>query len=79
MANQTVKDAMSVKGTNPQYLVEKIIRYGVVCRLSYHISTQCVLHTFIHNVLDPESTTPSTGRKTALPSRLSCWWTRLWS
>jgi len=26
MANQTVKDAMSVKGTNPQYLVEKIIR-----------------------------------------------------
>jgi len=26
MANQTVKDAMSIKGTNPQYLVEKIIR-----------------------------------------------------
>ena len=26
MANQTVKDAMTIKGTNPQYLVEKIIR-----------------------------------------------------
>ncbi|XP_033107311.1 pre-mRNA-splicing factor 38A-like [Anneissia japonica] len=26
MANRTVKDANSVKGTNPQYLVEKIIR-----------------------------------------------------
>lgn len=26
MANRTVKDAHSVKGTNPQYLVEKIIR-----------------------------------------------------
>ena len=27
MANRTVKDAVTVKGTNPQYLVEKIIRY----------------------------------------------------
>ena len=35
MANQTVKDAMSVKGTNPQYLVEKIIRYRVVSAISY--------------------------------------------
>ena len=26
MANRTVKDAQTVKGTNPQYLVEKIIR-----------------------------------------------------
>ncbi|XP_039273727.1 pre-mRNA-splicing factor 38A-like [Styela clava] len=26
MANRTVKDAVTVKGTNPQYLVEKIIR-----------------------------------------------------
>eukprot|EP00088_Acartia_fossae_P057321 TRINITY_DN66881_c0_g1_i1.p1 TRINITY_DN66881_c0_g1~~TRINITY_DN66881_c0_g1_i1.p1 ORF type:complete len:321 (-),score=29.51 TRINITY_DN66881_c0_g1_i1:67-1029(-) len=26
MANRTVKDAITVKGTNPQYLVEKIIR-----------------------------------------------------
>ena len=26
MANRTAKDAKSVKGTNPQYLVEKIIR-----------------------------------------------------
>ena len=26
MANRTAKDARSVKGTNPQYLVEKIIR-----------------------------------------------------
>lgn len=26
MANRTVKDAQSVRGTNPQYLVEKIIR-----------------------------------------------------
>lgn len=26
MANQTVKDAISIKGTNPQYLVEKIVR-----------------------------------------------------
>ncbi|KAG8327346.1 pre-mRNA-splicing factor 38A [Homalodisca vitripennis] len=26
MANRTVKDAKSVKGTNPQYLIEKIIR-----------------------------------------------------
>ena len=35
MANQTVKDAMSVKGTNPQYLVEKIIRYCVGSTISY--------------------------------------------
>ena len=35
MANQTVKDAMSVKGTNPQYLVEKIIRYRVLNAISY--------------------------------------------
>ena len=27
MANRTVKDAHTVKGTNPQYLVEKIIRF----------------------------------------------------
>ena len=27
MANRTVKDAVTIKGTNPQYLVEKIIRY----------------------------------------------------
>ena len=26
MANRTQKDAKSIKGTNPQYLVEKIIR-----------------------------------------------------
>ena len=26
MANRTVTDAKSVKGTNPQYLVEKIVR-----------------------------------------------------
>jgi len=26
MANRTVKDALTIKGTNPQYLVEKIIR-----------------------------------------------------
>ena len=26
MANRTVKEAISIKGTNPQYLVEKIIR-----------------------------------------------------
>lgn len=26
MANRTVKDANSIHGTNPQYLVEKIIR-----------------------------------------------------
>lgn len=26
MANRTVKEAATVKGTNPQYLVEKIIR-----------------------------------------------------
>ena len=26
MANQRVKDEKSIKGTNPQYLVEKIIR-----------------------------------------------------
>lgn len=29
MANRTVKDAVTVKGTNPQYLVEKIIRSRV--------------------------------------------------
>lgn len=33
MANRTVKDAKSVKGTNPQYLVEKIIRSRIYeCR-----------------------------------------------
>ena len=26
MANRTVKDAKTIKGTNPQYLIEKIIR-----------------------------------------------------
>lgn len=26
MANRTVKDAKSIRGTNPQYLIEKIIR-----------------------------------------------------
>lgn len=26
MANRTAKDAHTIKGTNPQYLVEKIIR-----------------------------------------------------
>jgi len=26
MANRTLKEAISVKGTNPQYLIEKIIR-----------------------------------------------------
>lgn len=26
MANRTVKDAISIHGTNPQYLIEKIIR-----------------------------------------------------
>lgn len=29
MANRTVKDAKSIRGTNPQYLVEKIIRSRV--------------------------------------------------
>ena len=29
MANRTVKDAHTVHGTNPQYLVEKIIRSRV--------------------------------------------------
>lgn len=29
MANRTVKDAHTVKGTNPQYLVEKIIRMRI--------------------------------------------------
>jgi len=29
MANRTVKDAVTIKGTNPQYLVEKIIRSRV--------------------------------------------------
>ena len=29
MANRTAKDAKSIKGTNPQYLVEKIIRTRV--------------------------------------------------
>jgi len=33
MANQTVKDAIYIKGTNPQYLVEKIIRTRIYdCR-----------------------------------------------
>lgn len=33
MANQTVKDAVYIKGTNPQYLVEKIIRTRIYdCR-----------------------------------------------
>lgn len=26
MANRTVRDAKSIRGTNPQYLIEKIIR-----------------------------------------------------
>ena len=33
MANRTVKEAISIKGTNPQYLVEKIIRSRIYdCR-----------------------------------------------
>lgn len=38
MANQTVKDAMSVKGTNPQYLVEKIIRYFFKTNFFRHLN-----------------------------------------
>jgi pre-mRNA-splicing factor 38A len=29
MANRTIREAATVKGTNPQYLVEKIIRTRV--------------------------------------------------
>ncbi|CAF4771033.1 unnamed protein product, partial [Rotaria sp. Silwood2] len=29
MANRTVKEAPTIKGTNPQYLIEKIIRSRV--------------------------------------------------
>ena len=29
MANRTAKDAQTIKGTNPQFLVEKIIRLRV--------------------------------------------------
>ena len=29
MANRTVKDAVTIKGTNPQYIIEKIIRTRV--------------------------------------------------
>lgn len=33
MANKTVKDAITVHGTNPQYLIEKIIRTRIYeCR-----------------------------------------------
>ncbi|OTF71021.1 pre-mRNA-splicing factor 38A-like protein, partial [Euroglyphus maynei] len=33
MANKTVKDALTVHGTNPQYLIEKIIRTRIYeCR-----------------------------------------------
>ena len=51
MANRTVKDAQTVKGTNPQYLVEKIIRsriydckywkeecFALTCKLFYKIN-----------------------------------------
>ena len=30
MANRTAKDAHTIKGTNPQYLVEKIIRLEIL-------------------------------------------------
>ena len=33
MANRTVKEAPTIKGTNPQYLIEKIIRSRIYdCR-----------------------------------------------
>lgn len=33
MANRTLKDAPTIKGTNPQYLIEKIIRSRIYdCR-----------------------------------------------
>lgn len=53
MANQTVKDAMTIKGTNPQYLVEKIIRYGGVEFFLIIMSSGL------------EFTTQSTGKKIA--------------
>ena len=54
MANRTVKDAQTIKGTNPQYLVEKIIRsriydckywkeecFALTCKLFYKINLIC--------------------------------------
>ena len=43
MANQTVKDAMTIKGTNPQYLVEKIIRSTVKGQIVLRIMNSCFL------------------------------------
>ena len=40
MANRTVKDAHTVKGTNPQYLVEKIIRYLIYYTLELFLLKQ---------------------------------------
>ena len=44
MANQTVKDAMSVKGTNPQYLVEKIIRSVDCCITLVHNTHSAIMY-----------------------------------
>ena len=53
MANRTVKDASSIKGTNPQYLVEKIIRTRIY--ESKYWKEQCFALTGITEWQDNQS------------------------
>ena len=50
MANRTVKDATSIKGTNPQYLVEKIIRSRIY--ESRFWKEQCFALTGLFSILN---------------------------
>ena len=60
MANRTVKDAATVKGTNPQYLVEKIIR----SKLNFIVFNGYFIIVALFT--GQESMTASTGKKVVL-------------
>ena len=52
MANRTVKDAHTIKGTNPQYLVEKIIRSRIYdCKYWKEECFALTGKTFIMNIV----------------------------
>lgn len=56
MANRTVKDAHSIHGTNPQYLVEKIIRTRIY--ESKYWKEECFGLTGEQERADPPAPTP---------------------
>ena len=49
MANRTTKDARTVKGTNPQFLVEKIIRQRIYDSIFWKEECFALTGTFLEN------------------------------